>query len=76
MFQTLGIKPIFFFILLILLFASCKNELPVEVSEAYAELPKKVDFNFHIRPILSDRCFKCHGPDEKARKAEDYAVAA
>ncbi len=28
-----------------------------------------VDFNFHVRPILSDRCFKCHGPDDRARKA-------
>lgn len=28
-----------------------------------------VDFNFHIRPLLSDRCFACHGPDENARKA-------
>jgi hypothetical protein len=30
----------------------------------------KVDFNFQIRPILADRCFKCHGPDEKTRKAK------
>lgn len=30
----------------------------------------KVDYNYHIRPILSDRCFLCHGPDEKARKAK------
>ena len=30
----------------------------------------KVDFNFQIRPLLSDRCFKCHGPDEKARKKQ------
>ena len=30
----------------------------------------KVDFNFQIRPLLSDRCFACHGPDEKARKAK------
>jgi len=28
----------------------------------------EVDFNFQVRPLLSDRCFKCHGPDEKARK--------
>ena len=28
-----------------------------------------VDFNLHIRPILSDRCFKCHGPDANQRKA-------
>ena len=28
-----------------------------------------VDYNIHIRPILSDRCFKCHGPDANQRKA-------
>ena len=32
-----------------------------------AETTQKLDFNFQIRPILADRCFKCHGPDEKAR---------
>jgi hypothetical protein len=32
-------------------------------------IPEVVDFNYHVRPILSDRCFKCHGPDAKARKA-------
>lgn len=34
-----------------------------------AGLPDVVDFNFHVRPILSDRCFKCHGPDDRTRKA-------
>lgn len=29
-----------------------------------------VDYNFDIRPILSDKCFKCHGPDANKRKAE------
>ena len=35
-----------------------------------SELPETVSYNFHIRPILSDRCFKCHGPDANQRKAE------
>lgn len=29
-----------------------------------------LDFNLDVRPILSDRCFVCHGFDGKARKAE------
>src|SRR6476620_8214078 len=31
--------------------------------------PAKVDYNRDVRPILSDNCFECHGPDEKARKS-------
>lgn len=31
--------------------------------------PRKVDFNYQIRPILSDKCFNCHGPDAGKRKA-------
>jgi hypothetical protein len=29
-----------------------------------------ISFNRDIRPLLADRCFKCHGPDERARKAK------
>ncbi len=32
--------------------------------------PGKVDYNFQVRPLLADRCFVCHGPDPKTRKAK------
>ncbi|HEX5654661.1 MAG TPA: PSD1 and planctomycete cytochrome C domain-containing protein [Chitinophagaceae bacterium] len=34
-----------------------------------SSLPETVSYNFHIRPIFSDKCFKCHGPDGNNREA-------
>ena len=47
----------------------CSTELPEYVSVAYKELPDEIDFNIHVKPILSDKCYHCHGPDEATRKA-------
>lgn len=36
---------------------------------AEEQIPEKISYNFHIRPILSDNCFACHGPDANKREA-------
>ena len=43
--------------------AACHRQAP-----PIAGVPDRVDFNFHVKPLLSDRCFKCHGPDDRQRK--------
>ncbi|NJL76047.1 MAG: DUF1553 domain-containing protein [Saprospiraceae bacterium] len=45
---------------------SCSDDI---VAVQAVKLPEQIDFNFHVKPILADRCYKCHGPDEKTRKA-------
>ena len=68
--SLMGTKgKIFFIPLLLLLLSNCQPALPEEVEIAYQNLPQRIDFNFHIRPLLSDRCYACHGPDENTREA-------
>ena len=48
---------------------SCQSKF--EPSPEIAELlPEQVDFNYHIKPLLSDRCYACHGPDENKRETD------
>jgi len=39
-------------------------------ASALAAEPVSLTFNKDIRPVLSDKCFSCHGPDGKQRKGE------
>ncbi len=60
-----------FFVLLVagLQLTSCSPDLPQDVSEAYDNLPAELDYNLHVKPVLSDKCFSCHGPDKAKQKA-------
>ena len=37
---------------------------------AIAGAAQPIEFNRDIRPILSDKCFTCHGPDAANRKTK------
>ncbi|MEX2235292.1 MAG: DUF1553 domain-containing protein [Cyclobacteriaceae bacterium] len=64
------LKYLFFFFAILYLNGCRKIEIPEEVAEAKKKLPDYIDFNIHVKPILSDRCFSCHGPDKNKREAE------
>ncbi|WP_339755242.1 DUF1553 domain-containing protein [Algoriphagus aquimarinus] len=64
----MNVRLLSFFCFLSLVY-SCSPHLPEEVQAAYEELPESLDFNIHVKPILSDKCFACHGPDLAAQKA-------
>ncbi|MBN3581735.1 PSD1 domain-containing protein [Algoriphagus aestuarii] len=46
---------------------SCEEK--IENRNTLSEIDQ-VSYNFHIRPILSDKCFACHGPDANKREAD------
>ncbi len=68
--------------LLFLYLCSCEEKQLDLPSNAETLIPATIDFNFHVKPILSDKCFKCHGPDANKREGNlalhtaDFAYAA
>lgn len=76
------IKTFLAVLMLILLSAailSTPPSLPADVRTALSEINFEPDYNLHIKPILSDKCFACHGPDKAKQKAGlrlDEATAA
>ncbi|KAA1246605.1 DUF1553 domain-containing protein [Aquimarina sp. RZ0] len=59
-----GRSFLIFIIFIVTFFVGCNPSLPEDVEKAYGYLPEKVDYNIHVKPILSDKCFICHGPDK------------
>jgi len=50
----------------VVIFASCSER---ESEADVLTTGNQISYNFHIRPILSDNCFACHGPDENKRES-------
>ena len=65
-----GGKSLLLLIFSILITFCTQSEKDLQLLAGGKTLPDKIDFNFHIKPLLADRCFACHGPDATARKAE------
>lgn len=42
----------------------------VVLTASVAAEEEKISYNFQVKPILAEHCFKCHGQDEKQRKAK------
>ena len=69
--KSLTIAAVFsVFGLLILLLPMCRPNAGSDGADGGSfVLPKYVDYNYDIKPILSDKCFACHGPDNNTREA-------
>ena len=48
---------------IILILAVLVCSAPISADQPI-ELPETISFDAHIRPIMSNTCFTCHGPDE------------
>ena len=48
---------------------SCWISCYQENNDQGQRLPDIVSYDYNIRPILSDKCFKCHGPDVSKQEA-------
>ncbi|TAH15924.1 MAG: DUF1553 domain-containing protein [Runella slithyformis] len=54
----------YFFATIIVCLSSCNKNTTTQ-----EQIPDEVSYNFDIRPILSDKCSACHGPDANKREA-------
>ncbi|KZS38386.1 hypothetical protein AWE51_17675 [Aquimarina aggregata] len=50
--------------ILTIVFSCGGPDIPETIALEYKELPDKLDFNQDVKPILSDKCYLCHGPDK------------
>ncbi|HTF16479.1 MAG TPA: DUF1549 domain-containing protein, partial [Chryseolinea sp.] len=59
----------FMAVIMSVVLCACSAPLPEDVAQAYEALPAKLDYSLHVKPVLSDKCYACHGPDKAKQKA-------
>jgi hypothetical protein len=64
--KSAGMRTILLALICVFILFACSNgpEIPETVQAALDKLPDDVNYNTQVKPVLSDRCFKCHGPDK------------
>src|SRR5688572_11459403 len=58
------------FAVVLLSVARLPGQTPAAPNAQGAAARETVEFNRDIRPVLSDRCYTCHGPDQARRRAK------
>lgn len=59
------VTPFLGWLILVAVSIACKENRSHDVFE----FPDQISYNLHVRPILSENCFTCHGPDANKREA-------
>src|SRR5881392_3963261 len=54
----------------LILLAVGSSAVALAASARKQSVTEPVDFSSQIRPLISSKCFSCHGPDESSRKAK------
>ena len=64
------VKALALFAVLLISILAWRVSLQTSESLSLGVDEDRVDFNFHVKPVLVDRCYECHGPDENTREAD------